>query len=99
MIRRTHTALIALAALVALGYQEATSQERMPAVPSKQIPPSSASLDATVPVSALVDTSIERTSQRRGGGCDRPARTRSRSWPGWSATGSTTTSTPTSSRR
>ena len=41
MNRRTPIALIAFAVLVALGYQEATSQERTPPVPSKQIPASS----------------------------------------------------------
>ena len=51
MIRRTQIALIALAALVALGYQEATSQERIPTVPSKQLPPSSVSLDKNLPTS------------------------------------------------
>jgi len=63
MNRRALIALIALAALVALGYQQATSQERMPAVPSKQLPPSSVSLDANLPASALADNSIERASQ------------------------------------
>ena len=56
MIRRTPIALIAVAALVALGYQEATSQERTPTAPSKQTPPSSASLERNVPAPALADT-------------------------------------------
>ncbi len=63
MISRSHIILIALAALAALGYQKATSQERMPAVTSKQIPPSSASLDGNSPASALIDTSIKMASQ------------------------------------
>jgi hypothetical protein len=63
MIRRAQIRLIALAALVALGYQEATSQERMPTVPSKQIPPSTVSLNRNVPASPLADTMVERTSQ------------------------------------
>jgi hypothetical protein len=63
MIRRAPIALIAFAALVALGYEEATSQERTPPAPSKQIPPSSASLDGNAPTAALTDDMIERTSQ------------------------------------
>jgi len=62
MNRQALIALIALVPLVALGYQQATSQERMPPVPSKQIPPSSASLEGNSPASAPADTSIERTS-------------------------------------
>ncbi len=63
MIHRAQLALIALAALVVPGYQEATSQERLPTVPSKQLPPSSVSLDGNLPGSPLGDTSVERTSQ------------------------------------
>ncbi len=63
MTGRAQIALIALAALAAFSYQEATSQERMPTVPSKQLPRSSASLEGNVPTSTLVDSSIERTSQ------------------------------------
>jgi hypothetical protein len=49
--------------LVAVGYKEATSQERTPTAPSKQTPPSIVSLEQNVPAPALVDPSIERTSQ------------------------------------
>ena len=63
MIRRIPIPLLALAALVALGYAEATSQERIPTAPSKQIPPSSASLEQNVPAPPLTDALIERTSQ------------------------------------
>jgi hypothetical protein len=63
MIRRAPIFLIAFAALAALGYEEATSQERTPTAPSKQIPPSSASLEQSVPMPPLSDPLIERTSQ------------------------------------
>ena len=63
MIRRIPIGLIAVAALVAVGYKEATSQEKTPTAPSKQTPPSSASLEQNVPAPALFDPSIERTSQ------------------------------------
>ena len=72
MIRRAPTALIAFAALFALGHEEATSQERTPPAPSKQIPPSSASLEPTVPAPALVDPLIERTSQEAEGDASAP---------------------------
>ncbi len=63
--------LIALAGLVALGQQAATSQERMPPAPSKQLPPSSVSLAGSLPASAPADDQIARASQRAGG--DAPA--------------------------
>jgi len=63
MIRRAQFAAILRVAVAALGYEKATSQERMPAVPTKQLPPSSAALDGNSPASALADTSILRTSQ------------------------------------
>ncbi len=61
MIRRTHLALIALAAPFSLGYQHAASQERIPGAPSKQIPPSNVSLEGNSPASDLVDASVEKT--------------------------------------
>jgi hypothetical protein len=73
MIRQASIALIALAALVALAYEEATSQERTPTAPSKQIPASSAALEQGVPAPALIDPLIERTSQVTEGEADAAA--------------------------
>ena len=63
MIRGPHTGLIALALLAAPVYQQATSQDRPPPVPSKQIPPATGRIDEHSPLAPLTDTSIERTSQ------------------------------------
>jgi hypothetical protein len=60
MNRPTHFAVIAFAALVAVGYVKATSQERIPPAPSKQTPLANASLDQSA--SALADPLIERTA-------------------------------------
>jgi hypothetical protein len=57
---RIHIAVIAFAAVVAVGYVKATSQERTPPAPSKQIPLADASLEQSAP--ALADPLIERTA-------------------------------------
>jgi len=49
--------------MVVVTIREATSQERAPTVPSKQTPPSSASLDLNVTTPPLPDSSVARTSQ------------------------------------
>jgi hypothetical protein len=60
MIRRSPIAVIAFAALVAVGYAKATSQEGIPPAPSKQTPLANASLEQST--SALTGPLIERTA-------------------------------------
>jgi hypothetical protein len=64
--------MVAFAALIALVYKQAISQERVPRAPSKQIPASSASLEQDVPTPALADPLFERTSQVAESDATRP---------------------------
>lgn len=60
---RIQTLIVGLAALFVPGRQEATSQERMPTVPTKQTPPASVSLEANPNGSPPADGLIERASR------------------------------------
>ena len=71
MIRKPHTGLIALALLAAPVYQQATSQDRTPPVPSKQIP-TTGQIDEHSPLAPLTDTSVERTSLATEGDATAP---------------------------
>ncbi len=66
-MRHIQMCLIAVAALFMLGHRVATSQDRLPTIPTKQTPSASVSLDGNPKGVPPVDSSIERASQDSAG--------------------------------